>query len=177
MKRGNLVWGAILILLGIAFLLFQLFPDLTAGFTWQWILILIGGIFVVASLLSRIGGLMIPGAILLGLAAIFVYQERSGNWESWAYVWALIPGFVGVGMFIGSLYDPEMRPARGASLIIMLISVILFAVFGGVFGLTLSILQYWPVLLILIGGWILLRALRAPRREEKIEEKTPPEMS
>lgn len=160
MKRENLVGGLILILLGLVFLVYQLFPDLFGGFSWPWILAGIGAILAISSLVGRIGGLMIPATILLGLAGIFIYQERTGDWDSWAYIWALIPGFVGLGMFIGGLYDRELGQARGGSLVLMFISLILFAVFGGFFGLEVSILRYWPVLLILFGVYVLIKALR-----------------
>jgi hypothetical protein len=160
MKRENLVWGVILILLGLGFLVFQFFPDLFGGFSWPWILLIIGGVFFIAALVGRIGGLMIPGTILLGLGGIFLYQTQTGNWESWAYIWSLIPGFVGLGMLLGGLFDRELAQARGAALIMMVISLILFAVFGGFFGLEPGILRYWPIILILFGLWVLIKALR-----------------
>lgn len=166
MKRENLVGGLVLILLGLAFLAYQLFPDLFGGFSWPWILAGIGAVLAVGSLVGRIGGLMIPAAILLGLAGIFLYQERTGDWASWAYIWALIPGFVGLGMLIGGLYDRELGEARGASVFLLLLSAVLFAVFGGLFGLDLSLLRYWPILLILLGVWILIKALRRPGKIE-----------
>lgn len=163
MKRDSMVWGIILIVLGAAFLVNQLFPNVFGGFSWPWILIVLGGVFTIASLVSRTGGLMIPGLILIGLGGIFIYQTRSGNWESWAYIWALIPAFAGLGMVIGGLYDPEMREARGAGLLMILGGLIAFAVFGGFFGLNQNLLRFWPVLLILLGLVVLFRALR-PRK-------------
>jgi hypothetical protein len=160
MKRENVVWGIILILLGLGFLVFQFFPDLFGAFSWPWILLIIGGVFIIAGLVGRIGGLMIPGTILLGLGGIFLYQEQTGNWESWAYIWTLIPGFVGLGMFLGGLFDQELGKARGAAFILMIVSAILFAIFGGFFGLEPGILRFWPVALILFGLWILFKALR-----------------
>jgi hypothetical protein len=160
MKRESLVGGVILILLGLGFLAFQLFPDLFSGFSWPWILMIIGAVLAIGSLIGRVGGLMIPATILLGLAGIFLYQERTDNWASWSYIWTLIPGFVGLGMFIGGLYDRELAQSRSGSLILMLISAILFAIFGGFFGLDVSIIRYWPVLLIIFGLWVLIKSLR-----------------
>lgn len=165
MKRQNVAWGAILILLGLAFLAFQLFPDLFAWASWTWLVVGVGLVFAVASLLTRTGGLMIPGAIVTGVGAILTWQNATGNWDTWSYIWTLIPGFVGLGMLIGSLYDPELRGARGAGFILLLISGILFAVFGGFFGLSPAVMQYWPVLLILIGLIIFIRALTRPREK------------
>lgn len=167
MKRQNLVWGIILILLGGAFLVYQLFPDLLGGFRWPWILLALGVVFAIASLVGRVGGLMIPGAILLGLGGIFLYQDTTGDWDSWAYIWALIPGFVGLGMLIGGLYDRELAGARPAALIMMLVSLILFAVFGGFLGLQPDILRFWPVLLILLGLFVLLKAVRSGSKNKE----------
>jgi hypothetical protein len=164
MKRENIVWGVILILAGVGFLLYQLRPGLFAGISWTWIFFGLGGVFVLASLLTRVGGLMIPGAVLLGLGGIFIYQVNTGDWESWAYVWALLPGFAGLGMLLGGLYDRELAHTRGVAFFLLALSAICFVVFGGFFGLQPSILRYWPVALILVGAYIFLRALR-PREK------------
>jgi hypothetical protein len=163
MKRDNLIWGIILILAGAGFLVFQFFPGLFGNFTWPWILIAIGAVFVVASLVTRVGGLMVPGVVLLTLAAIFLYQVRTDNWESWAYIWALLPAAAGLGMVIGSLYDREMVPSRTAGLWLIGGGLVAFAIFGGFFGLDPSLARYWPVLLILLGLWVLFKALRRPK--------------
>lgn len=164
MKRESIVWGVLLILLGLGFLANQMFPDLFTGFAWPWLLVALGAIFVVMSLLTRSGGTMVPGTILLGLGGIFLYQTRTGDWASWAYLWPLMPGLAGLGLFLGSYLDREMRPARMVGLIMLAAGLILLAVFGGLFGLTPEILRYWPVLLIVIGAIIFFRALR-PRSE------------
>ena len=160
MKRESVGWGIILILVGLGFLANQLFPGLFAGFAWPWLLVALGGIFVVMSLVTRTGGTMVPGVILLGVGGILLYQTRTGNWESWAYLWPLMPGLAGLGLFLGSFLDREMRPARMVGLIMLVAGLLLLAVFGGLFGLTPEILRFWPVLLIVIGAVIFLRAMR-----------------
>ena len=165
MKRESIVWGLILILIGLGFLAYQMFPGIFAGFAWPWLLVALGGIFVLMSLVTRTGGTLVPGTILLGLGAIFLYQTRTNNWESWAYLWPAMPGLAGLGLFLGSLIDREMRPARGVGLIMMAAALVLFAVFGGLFGLTPEILRFWPVVLIIIGAAVFFRALRPRTRE------------
>lgn len=164
MKRQSIVWGLLLILTGVGFLAHQLFPDVFAGFSWPWLLIVAGGIFVALSLLARTGGTLVPGVILLGLGGIFLYQTRTGDWESWSYLWALMPGLAGLGLFLGSLIDRQMRPARVVGLIMLGVSLVLLAVFGGLFGLTPEILRFWPVVLIIVGAVVFFRAMR-PRSE------------
>lgn len=169
MKRGQLIWGLILIAAGAALFAFQFAPGLFEAFSWPWIMIAIGLVFVIASLISRVGGLMIPGIIVGGLGGIFLWQEGPGDSASWSYIWTLIPGFVGLGMLIGSLYDPEMRDGRGAGIGLIIFSAIAFAIFGGLFGLNAELLQYWPVLLIVGGAIILLRTLIGSRDAKKGE--------
>jgi hypothetical protein len=164
MKRENIVWGVLLILLGLGFLAYQWFPERFSGFGWPWILVALGAVFLVMSLLTRTGGTMVPAAILLGLGGIFLYQTRTGNWASWAYLWPIMPGAAGLGLFLGSFIDREMRPARMVGLIMVVAGVVLFAIFGGLFGLTPAILRYWPVVLIIVGAVVFFRAMR-PRHE------------
>ena len=42
MKRENIGWGVILILAGLGFLAYQLFPAVFAGFSWPWLLVMVG---------------------------------------------------------------------------------------------------------------------------------------
>ena len=160
MKRENVVWGIILILLGVGFLVYQLNPGLFDGFRWPWIIVALGAIFTLGSLIGRVGGLMIPGLVLLGLGGIFLYQDRTGDWASWAYVWTLMPALAGLGMVIGGLYDRELRQARGVGILMFLGGLAAFVIFGGFFGLGPGVLRYWPVLVILVGLWLLVQALR-----------------
>lgn len=160
MKRDSIVWGVILILLGLGFLAYQLFPDVFAGFAWPWLLVALGVVFVVMSLLTRTGGTMIPGVVLLGLGGIFLYQTRTGDWASWSYLWTLMPGLGGLGLLLGGLIDRELRPARVGGVIMIAASVVLFAVFGGLFGLSPAVLRFWPVVLIIVGAVVFFRAMR-----------------
>lgn len=165
MKRSNLTWGIILILLGAAFLVNQFFPNLFfSGIGWPWILLLIGGIFTVGGFIGRNGGMLIPGFVLLTLGGIFTYQVRTNDWESWAYIWALLPAAAGLGMWVGGLFDSELRKARPVATIMVLGGLIVAAVMAGFFGLDADVLRFWPVLLILLGLWVLFKALRVQQK-------------
>ena len=105
----------------------------------------------------------IPACIVGGIGGILYWQEITGNWESWAYAWTLIPGFVGVGIVLSGLLGGDFRQsARGGGWLIM-ISLVLFAVFGSFFGGLGLLGPYWPVLLILLGLLVLIRPLFRPR--------------
>lgn len=169
MKRDQIVWGLALIAAGVVFFIFQFRPDLFELFSWPWIMIAIGAVFVLASLLTRTGGLMIPGFIVGGLGGIFLWQTETGQWGSWSYMWTLIPGLVGLGLFVGSLFDPEMRDGRAAGLWLTVFSAIAFLLFGGLFGIGAEWTRFWPVLLIVLGAFILVRSLWRSREDESKE--------
>lgn len=164
MKRENIAWGLILILVGVGFLAYQMFPNLFAGFAWPWLMVMLGAIFVLMALVTRTGGMIVPGVILLGLGGIFLYQTRTGDWDSWAYLWTLMPGLAGLGLFLGSLIDREMRPARMVGLIMLAAGLMMLAIFGGFFGLSPELLRFWPVVLIIAGAVVFFRAMR-PRSQ------------
>lgn len=157
-RRSGLVGGLILILLGGAFLAAQFVPGLQ---TWvraedSWPLIIVGVgvlLFVLAIALST-PPLFVPGCIVGGIGWILFYQNATGNWESWAYAWTLIPGFVGLGVVIASLMESRAKKDFAYGLWLMLISLVAFVFFGSFLGLG-RFSPYWPVLLIL-GGLLIL---------------------
>ena len=162
-RLQRVIWGVTLILLGLVFLAYQAFPARFSGVAWPWLLVALGGVFVVIALLTRAGGAMIPGAILVGLGGLFLYFTRYDAWGNW-YWWMLMPAFVGLGLLLAGRIDPQMRPARTGGFILLAMGLILLAVFGGVFGLNANVLRFWPVLLILLGLLIFVRAWRAEHK-------------
>jgi hypothetical protein len=165
-NKEGFVWGIILVMAGLMFLAFQLFPAITTLFSWPWILLGIGAIFLLFGLATRTGGLMIPAMILTTLGTIFLWQTATDNWESWSYIWTLLPASVATGMLLGGLFDPGLRHARGVAIWMLAFSLLGFAIFGGAFGLSPSILRFWPVLLILVGVWVLWRGFVRPSVKE-----------
>lgn len=158
-RRRGIVGGIILILLGLLFLASELFPQTFNFWEWPFIIIGLGGVFLLWAILAGTGGLAVPGAILAGLGSIFYYQTVTGDWESWTYIWALIPGFVGLGVIISGIIDGNFKEAFSGGLVLLAISGILFFAFGSAFGLEHDLVRYWPVLLIVLGVIALLRVL------------------
>lgn len=167
--RSSIVGGLIMIVVGVLFLLLQMFPSLGHLFDmaqlWPLIIVAVGVFF----LLGAVGGtppLAIPGAIVGGIGMILYYQNLTGHWESWSYVWALIPGFVGVGLIAAGVLGRQRRQVvEGRRL--MLISLALFVVFAFFFTGFGQIGQFWPVALIGVGVWLLLGNKRPLRNTEK----------
>lgn len=165
-RKSGIVGGIILILLGLLFLASELFPDTFSFWEWPFIIILIGLVFLLWAIFSGIGGLAIPGSILTGIGGILYYQNAYNDWESWSYVWALIPGFVGLGIMLSGIIDRDFKHRFFNGLSLLIISAILFFAFGSFFGLAPEITMYWPVLLVVLGLVSLIRSLSSNRKKE-----------
>lgn len=166
-RNRNLGLGVLLVLLGAWFLAVQFVPGLGTWveryFDWPWIIVGIGLLFVLTGALSGVAELAIPGSIIGGIGGLLYYQNATGDWDSWAYAWTLIPGFVGVGIFITNVLKGRFREALREGSGSIVISVLLFGVFGSFMGGPAILGQYWPVLLILLGLWMLVRPLFGTR--------------
>lgn len=159
-KQQSIIGGIILIMVGALILLAQMIPGL-ANFLdisrqWPLIFVAVGGLFLIGALLGT-AEMAIPGSIVTGLGLLFYYQNLSGNWGSWAYAWALIPGFVGIGMIMTGSLDKTHGHMRQEGRRLLLISGALFLVFAIFFNFTWDIGRFWPVLLIGGGLWLLIR--------------------
>jgi cadmium resistance protein CadD (predicted permease) len=108
------------------------------------------------------GGLAVPGSIVTTVGLILLYQNYTNHWESWAYAWGLIPMAVGIGLMINGAWS--FRPGlvtQGRRLAITGLG--LFLVFGAFFEVLIfrGFIGYaqwlWPVLLIVLGLFLLLR--------------------
>ena len=138
-RRGRLIPGLILILLGVAFLLREYL-----GVGPEFILVLAGLVFLVPYLLTRLYGLLIPGMILIGLGAGMLYERVSH--VGWAVPLGLGIGFIAI--FVADWI--VTRAVRWWPLIpgaALMIPAIVDA-FPSV-GFWLE--KGWPVILILIG--------------------------
>jgi LiaI-LiaF-like transmembrane region len=162
-RRSALAGGIILILLGVLFLAGQLGLLSWAGeLTWPLILVGIGAAMLIIGLLVGEPGMAVPACVVAGIGSILYWQNNTGQWETWAYVWTLIPGFVGIGTILNGLFEWKWEAIRGG-LWLLLISAILFGIFSSIFapmfGGTTIIGQWWPLLLILLGILTLLEAV------------------
>lgn len=168
-RRGSLAIGLILILLGGWFFLGELVPGLQSWIdvqlSWPMMVIGTGALFLIAAMLTGIPGLAVPAAIIGGIGGLLYWQNQTGNWESWAYAWTLIPGFVGVGIIVSGLLGKQPGKALREGLNVIVVSLILFALFGSFLGGRNIFGPYWPVLLILLGLWLLVRPFWRSQRK------------
>ncbi len=159
-RRAQIGTGFLLIALGILFLIVQAWSERPAWLI-SWPLIIVGvgaGLFLLGLLVGE-AGLAVPACIAGGIGGLLYWQNATGRWESWAYTWTLIPGFVGLGLILAGLLKGTPRRALREGGWLLVISMVLFALFGSFLG-DLEILgPFWPLLLILIGVIILLRPM------------------
>jgi hypothetical protein len=158
--RSQLALGVILILLGAWFLADKSIPAFHTLFDKYTefplnMLVIGAGIFIVGLVLGQ-PGMSVPAAIVAGLGGIFYYQQMNNDYSSWSYMWALIPGFVGVGSVLAGLLGDSTAHNVKRGLNLMVISAVLFLVFSSFFGGWTLLGNYGPaILLILLGLWVL----------------------
>ena len=158
--RSQLALGVILILLGAWFLADKSIPAFHSFFDkyteWPVNMLLIGGVIFILGLVLGQPGMSVPAAIVAGLGGIFYYQDATGDFASWSYMWALIPGFIGVGTIVAGLLGENTAQNLKHGLNMMVISAVLFLVFSSFFGGWELLGNYGPsILLILLGLWVL----------------------
>jgi peptidoglycan/LPS O-acetylase OafA/YrhL len=107
----------------------------------------------------------VPAVILAGLGGLFYYQMQTGDWTSWSYMWALIPGFVGIGIILSALLERKWHSMK-AGFDLVFISAVLYLVLASIFGGLTLLGPYGPaVLLILLGVYILIRGAISSRNK------------
>jgi len=160
-NRTNLALGILLILIGGWLVVSRQVPAVQEwmdDFTWPMWVIGAGLAVFVIGLLTGAPGMAVPASIIAGIGGILYYQDQTGEYSSWSYMWSLIPGFVGVGTILAGLLGENTRRNLAHGLNLIVISAVLFLVFGTFFG-GLSILGDYgaAVILILLGVYVLIR--------------------
>jgi hypothetical protein len=164
-RRSDLVIGIILLLIGGWFLAAELnlVPNLSEfinlQYQWPMIIIGVGVLLFVLGLLLRNPGLSVPACIVGGIGGILYYTNSSGQWAAWAYLWTLIPGFVGIGIILSTLLGGEERSGYREGLRLIFISIILFVIFFMLLSGQANITRYWPILVILAGIWVIIQTI------------------
>ncbi len=161
-RRNTLAIGILLILLGGFFLAQIFWPGLTNLVSWPVIIIAVGAGLFLLGLVIRVPSMSVPAAIVAGIGGILYYQNLTGEWGSWSYMWALIPGFVGLGIIVGGLLGAkDLKITDGVRQVVT--SIVLFLIFGAFFGGFRGLGDYWPLLLI-GAGVVLLILYFIPKR-------------
>ena len=175
---GTLALGAILITTGLLAVIGRVagvdLETLVGEQTWPWLVIVPGIVLLGLTLTVKPPdgvGFVIAGSIVTTVGAILLYQATTELWESWAYVWVLIPGAAGLGMAVyGLLTGIGDLVTKGTRMTI--ISGVLFVIgwwwFETLFRtgeVPVDAGSWWPIVAIGVGILIASRALWATRQE------------
>ncbi len=164
-NRNTVIVALILVILGFMFLVGQFLGGLFWHYAWPFFVIIPGLLFFAGMVVAgkNGGGLAIPGSIVTTVGLILFYQNITGHFESWAYIWTLIfPLSVGVGLMIQGLWSGQpavLEHGKRMALAGIVIFLIAAAFFEGIIGIGGHGLgRYgWPLLLIAAGILLLLR--------------------
>ncbi len=163
-NRTTLILGLLLVLIGIWLVAARQVPSLQEwinhNLNWPTGIIAAGVLVLLIGLLTGAPGMAVPASFFAGVGGILYYQNATGNWDSWSYMWTLFPGFVGVGTILAGLLGENTRRNLVHGLNLIVISAALFLIFASLFG-GLSLLgDYGPAaILIALGIYILVRGL------------------
>lgn len=168
--RSAIASGAILVALGVLLLVARLVPGFFGHLTWPFIVIGVGVLLLVLAIATGNAGLAVPACIVGGIGLILWWQNANNRWETWAYAWTLIPGFVGVGALVQALLESKPVKVMLDALWPVLISAVLFAVFSSFFGGPLFGVPWYYLAggaLILLGVLVIVRGfLKTPAKKE-----------
>ncbi|MGD8555047.1 MAG: hypothetical protein PVJ32_06375 [Anaerolineales bacterium] len=167
-NRASVVFGTLLIGLGIFLLVARFVPGLTLGTAWPIIFAFLAIAFYLPAIFwpsarPGLAGLYIPGTILLVLGLIFSYNTLTEDWESWAFAWLLIPAGVGLGLTLASWVGKWGRTPQQVGFWMVLVNVSLFALTAVFFGEPI-LKSIAPALLILVGLLIGVTSFIKPRQ-------------
>ncbi len=149
MEPKRMTLGAVLIALGVVLIVGQ-----RMGVGGEGAVAAAGIAFLVAYALTRHYGFLVPGGIMTGLGIGIIYENRTQGQG--------VPVLLGLGLGFLSIYLIDAagrRTARGwwpliPGGVLTLIGLLQAAGRTGVLG---DISRWWPVVLIAIGAYLLLR--------------------
>lgn len=171
-----LIGGALLILLGILFLIAQLFGVRIGAYLWPFFVIVPGVlIFIAAFAVTEKGGegLAVFGGITTATGVLLFFQNVTDLWASWAYAWALVaPTSVGLALMAYGAFKGHSGMTQ-SGMRLTLIGLAIFAVGFVFFELIIGVSGFglgrwaWPLLLIGLGVLLVLGAFLPALRRSK----------
>ena len=159
--KGKIIAGIILILLGLSLSGINIF----AGFRGNTILLLLGGLFIAWYFYNNAYGLLIPGCILTGLALSSI-----GNHYFWNSPYNSQLG-IGIG-FIAVFVIDLINNGKSHWWPLIPGGIMVFTALGqGAFGLRNLFRMAWPVILIILGLWIIAKSTGILKCKEEENEQ------
>jgi hypothetical protein len=177
-RNGLAVLGALLVVGGLGWLVVRelrldpFAPIADAG--WPFFVIIPGMILMLSSLIPKPPsgvGFAIAGSIVTTVGLVLLYQDKTADWESWAYAWALVgPGAAGLGMLLyGLIFDQRDLVSTGLRLaaIAAVIFVVGYWFFETIFATgraPIDLGAWWPMAIIVAGLSVLTIGLASSGR-------------
>ena len=173
--KGVIIIGAGMLVMGVLLLGGNLLNISFGNYLWPFIFIIPGAlVFFSAISANRTNGegLAIVGGLFSMLGLVFLMQTITGLWATWAYIWALIaPTSIGLSqMFYGNIKNDDAISQTGWNLAkiglsILAVGFVFFELIIGLsgFGLGRFGLPVFPMILIFVGGFLLLRSILKSR--------------
>ncbi|HXG26044.1 MAG TPA: hypothetical protein VNL94_04220, partial [Candidatus Binatia bacterium] len=157
-RRGTIVLGIALIIVGGLVLLGRAFQIDLFGLGWPVFVIAPGIALFIAGLAvgDKPGlGLAIPGGIVTMVGTVLAFQSATGLYGTWAYAWALVaPGGVGLAMVLYGLLTRQSDITRGG-VPVLLAAIGLFIGFGLFFEGVLGMSGGGELVQLLLAGAVL----------------------
>jgi hypothetical protein len=162
-QKNSLIFGLFLIVIGALFITYQFIPGLKTTLrdivTWPMIIIALGAYLVIKHLVEQDNQGIVSGCVILGIGGLLYWQNLTHTWDAW-YNWLLVPGFVGVGHLLTSLAGNRSGRPLERGLWLIGLSAVLYAIFSPLLKVNWMAQQYWPILLIAAGLFLIVKAVR-----------------
>jgi hypothetical protein len=141
-ERNTRTLGLLLLAVG-AWILVARFIHIDLGFwLWPFWVIVPGGLIMALGFRDTHRsneGLVTFGSIVAVTGIILFVQNITGQWQSWAYAWALLfPGSIGLGQYLWGKRTGNATAVHSAEKTLW-VAVVLFAAFGFFFEVVLGI--------------------------------------
>ena len=180
-RSRALILGGVLIAIGlVAFAMQQTGIDVTdwlGGSGWTLFILVPGVALLLAAIVAEDGpaqGLTTAGAIVTTVGGLLLYQDQTGNYESWAYAWALIPMAVGASLIVHGLRVGRPDLVGVGARMVAILGVVLVAgawYFESIFRtgrVPFDLGDAWPLAIVGVGVIVLLYSLLKPARTEEM---------
>jgi hypothetical protein len=162
-QRAIIAAGCVAIALGVLVIFGSFLPHGSRVVSWPLIIVGVGAAFLLFGTGTTATGLVIPGAIVLGLGCLLYVQNLTGWWDSWSFAWALIPGFTGLGLLLFDRLTHASEGLKTATWVLLAVSASLFLIFAGAVGRHAWAWIVLGVTLVAAGGLVVWRAV-GPRK-------------
>ncbi len=157
MKKISLLPVIILLGIGIFYSIQKLNIHLFEGqSSWQFLLMILGLAFLISGHLEQDATAILPGLILVGVGAHFYFYEKLPSWPDHSASFLFI---ISIGLILTAIKTKSGYPQG-----MILLAIGLFLHFFPTIMASLTIVEngvnlietYWPLLFVLISGFLLV---------------------